>query len=66
MKVVKFGGTSVGSAANIRKVRDIVLSQKEDAVVVVSAVNGITDLILNAAQTASAGSEDFKHMLAEF
>jgi aspartokinase/homoserine dehydrogenase 1 len=65
MKVVKFGGTSVGSAANIRKVRDIVLSQKEDAVVVVSAVNGITDLILNAAQTASAGSEDFQPMLAE-
>jgi len=65
MKVLKFGGTSVGSAANIRKVREIVLQQKEDTIVVVSALGGVTDLILNAAQIASTGTGDFHPLLAE-
>jgi bifunctional aspartokinase / homoserine dehydrogenase 1 len=45
MKVLKFGGTSVGSAANIKKVKEIVLQQKEDTIVIVSAIGGVTDLI---------------------
>ena len=49
MKVLKFGGTSVGSAANIKRVKDIVLNQCDDVVVVVSALGGITDKILTAA-----------------
>ncbi len=65
MKVLKFGGTSVGSAANIRKVKEIVLKQKEDTIVVVSALGGVTDLILNAARIASTGSDDFHPVLAE-
>ncbi|SHE77374.1 aspartate kinase [Mariniphaga anaerophila] len=65
MKVLKFGGTSVGSADNIRKVREIVLQQKEDTIVVVSALGGVTDLILNAAKIASAGSGDFQPVLEE-
>ncbi len=65
MKVIKFGGTSVGSAANIRKTREIILSQKEDTVVVVSAMAGVTDLILNAAGAASTGAEDFQPALTE-
>lgn len=65
MKVLKFGGTSVGSAANIKKVKEIVLRQKEDTIVVVSALGGVTDLILNAARIASTGSDDFHPVLTE-
>ena len=53
MKVLKFGGTSVGSAENIRKVKEIVKSQTDDVIVVVSALGGITDKILAAARNAS-------------
>lgn len=55
MKVLKFGGTSVGSAENIRKVKSIVESQKGNVIVVVSALGGITDKILTAARNASKG-----------
>ena len=57
MKVLKFGGTSVGSAENIRKVKEIVKSQDDDAIVVVSALGGITDKILNAAKMAILGTD---------
>ncbi len=65
MKVLKFGGTSVGSAENIKRVKKIVQSQNGDVVVVVSALGGITDKILNAAQTASTGTGDFRAELTE-
>lgn len=65
MKVLKFGGTSVGSAANIKRVKDIVLSQKDDVIVVVSALGGITDKILKAASLAASGTEDFRTELKE-
>ena len=57
MKVLKFGGTSVGSAVNIKKVHEIVSGRQEDVIVVVSALGGITDKILNAAKMAALGSE---------
>jgi aspartokinase/homoserine dehydrogenase 1 len=59
MKVLKFGGTSVGSAENIRRVKEIVESQDGDVIVVVSALGGITDKILNAAKMAVLGTEYF-------
>ncbi|MEL7586503.1 MAG: bifunctional aspartate kinase/homoserine dehydrogenase I [Prolixibacteraceae bacterium] len=59
MKVLKFGGTSVGSAENIRRVKKIVESQDSDLVVVVSALGGITDKILNASKMAVLGTEYF-------
>jgi len=65
MKVLKFGGTSVGSAENIRKVKSIVESQKGDVIVVVSALGGITDKILMAARNASKGAGDFHSDLKE-
>lgn len=65
MKVLKFGGTSVGSAANIKRVKEIVKNQKDDVVVVVSALGGITDKILTAAKMASTGSDDFRTLLDE-
>ncbi len=65
MKVLKFGGTSVGSAENIRKVREIVKSQQDDVVIVVSALGGITDKILNAAKMAVLGTEYFNTEITE-
>ncbi|HYQ56796.1 MAG TPA: bifunctional aspartate kinase/homoserine dehydrogenase I, partial [Draconibacterium sp.] len=65
MKVLKFGGTSVGSAANIKRVKDIVLNQNDDVVVVVSALGGITDKILTAAHNAASGTGDFHTELTE-
>lgn len=53
MKVLKFGGTSVGSVENLRKVKQIIEKQSDDVVVVVSALGGITDKILSMARTAA-------------
>lgn len=52
MKVLKFGGTSVGSVENLRKVKEIIDRQNDDVVVIVSALGGITDKILTMARTA--------------
>ena len=65
MKVLKFGGTSVGSAGNIKRVKEIVQSQKGDVIVVVSALGGVTDKILTAARIASTGTGDFHTELTE-
>jgi bifunctional aspartokinase / homoserine dehydrogenase 1 len=63
MKILKFGGTSVGSAVNIKSVKNIVFSQSEDIIVVVSALGGITDKILNAAKMAALGTGFFHEEL---
>ena len=57
MKVIKFGGTSVGSAENVKKIEEIVRNQHSDLIVVVSAVGGVTDLLLAAANTGAKGNE---------
>src|SRR5258707_11179017 len=55
--VMKFGGTSVGDAACIGKVVEIVraASEESDLVVVVSAMAGVTNRLLEAATQAEAG-----------
>jgi len=65
MQVLKFGGTSVASAENINKVVEIVSAtiKKEPAVVVVSALGGVTDLLLGAATLAAAGDETYREKL---
>lgn len=50
--VAKFGGTSVGNGEAIKKVKKIVLEKPERRVVVVSAVSGVTDLLLKAGKAA--------------
>lgn len=66
MQVLKFGGTSVANAENIRKVIAIVQEsiKKDKTVVVVSALGGITDLLLGAGTLAAAGNESYKENLA--
>ncbi|MFV8466444.1 bifunctional aspartate kinase/homoserine dehydrogenase I [Flavobacterium sp. LB1P62] len=67
MKVLKFGGTSVANAQNIKLVLDIVINKakEEKLVVVVSAFSQVTDLLQLASQKAAAGDESFKDILAE-
>lgn len=52
MKVLKFGGTSMGSAEAILKVKQIVEQLNTPAVVIVSAVGGITDKLIEASEQA--------------
>ena len=62
MKVLKFGGTSVGSAKNIQKVIEIVKNESlsENVSVVVSAIGGITDRLLAAADKAVQKNKKYK------
>ena len=55
MKVMKFGGTSVGSVESIKNVRTIVEASEEPVVVVVSALGGITDQLINTSKFALEG-----------
>ena len=59
MKVLKFGGTSVGSVESIRQIQHIISQQTDDCVVVVSALGGITDQLLKAAQLALQSDEAY-------
>lgn len=62
MQVIKFGGSSVASAENINKVVEIVKEKTGTTrvVVVVSALGGITDLLLQCAAMAAANNESYK------
>lgn len=61
MKVLKFGGTSVGSSEAFQKVKQISLSsaEQEKTIVVVSAVSQMTNLLQKVADKASAGDENY-------
>jgi aspartokinase/homoserine dehydrogenase 1 len=66
MKIYKFGGSSLGSAARIKKVIEIIAAGRVDGrppVVVVSAFYRVTDLLFEAASSASAGSENYRNVL---
>ena len=66
MKVLKFGGTSVGSPETIRVVQKIVESQTEPCAVVVSAFGGITDKIITTSRKAMEHDPSYKDDLFEF
>lgn len=61
MKVLKFGGTSMGSAKSINDVKKIILSYDKPVCAVVSAVSGVTDMLLKMASLASIG-EDYNEV----
>ena len=60
MHVLKFGGTSVGSIASIKSVKQIVESRNEPTIVVVSALGGITDHLISTANKAAVGDESYR------
>ncbi len=59
MKVLKFGGTSVGSVESILNLKKIVEGQKEPVVVIVSALGGITDKLIGTSKLAVAGDSAY-------
>ncbi len=67
MQVLKFGGSSVSNADNIQKVIDIVLKAgKQDVtIVVVSALGGVTDTLLDCGTKAGSGDETYKEILQQ-
>ncbi len=67
MQVLKFGGSSVKNAENISKVIAIVKDKikKDKTIVVVSALGGITDILLECSRLASEGNEEYKEKLLE-
>ena len=67
MIVLKFGGTSVANAQNIQLAINIVTekSKKEKLAVVVSALSGVTDMLLNASQKAASKDENYKNNIEE-
>ncbi|MEZ5346343.1 MAG: bifunctional aspartate kinase/homoserine dehydrogenase I [Pyrinomonadaceae bacterium] len=67
MRVLKFGGSSVANSENIEKVVKIVLKACESSkcIVVLSAMQGVTDLLISSGKLAESGDEDFRKNLNE-
>ncbi len=67
MQVLKFGGSSVANADNIDKVINIVKNNSTTGrkIIIVSALGGITDLLLKSASQAEAADESFRETLQE-
>jgi bifunctional aspartokinase / homoserine dehydrogenase 1 len=66
MKVLKFGGTSVGTIDSIKEVISIIsknYAEKKAQAVVYSAMGGITNRLIEAGNLAATGSQDYKEIL---
>ena len=59
MKVLKFGGSSVGDVSAILKVKNIVEQYDEPVLVVVSALRGVTDQLIRMTELASQGNSAY-------
>lgn len=67
MKVLKFGGTSVANSENISRVIDILSSRIKDEklVVVVSALGGVTDMLIRVGELANNKDQKFLELFEE-
>ena len=63
MKVLKFGGTSVGSPERIRGVKKIIESQSSPCLIVVSAFQGITDDLKHISELAASRDDEYNILL---
>ena len=65
MRVLKFGGSSVGHADTLKKVVSIIREavKKDKIVVVVSALGGTTDQLIHIGTKAESGDESYKSLL---
>ncbi|MCH5222418.1 MAG: aspartate kinase [Muribaculaceae bacterium] len=61
MKVLKFGGTSVGTVESLKNVKNIVDSIEGNAIVVVSALGGLTDKLISTAKKAASQDESWRN-----
>lgn len=67
MRILKFGGSSVGSLDAILKVTSIIgnESKEHSLAIVVSAFKGVTDTLLQCAELAASGKQSYTHHLGE-
>ena len=67
MQVLKFGGTSVATAANLQRVARLAeaAARQQPTIVVVSALGGTTDLLIEAGRAAAAGLSDYRTHLRQ-
>ncbi|MDR0546631.1 MAG: bifunctional aspartate kinase/homoserine dehydrogenase I [Dysgonamonadaceae bacterium] len=65
MKVMKFGGSSVGSAESLQEVKTIIESVGEPVVVVVSALGGVTDQLIHTSKLAAQGNNAYENELLQ-
>lgn len=65
MKVLKFGGTSVGTAESLTNVKQIVTTCKGQVIVVVSALGGVTNQLIQMADLAEAHSDEWESILEQ-
>ena len=65
MKVLKFGGTSVALPERIKSIGSLIRkrSTNEQLTIVCSAFGGVTDQLIDAAQTAAAGQEAYNSII---
>ncbi|MBR4815187.1 MAG: aspartate kinase, partial [Paludibacteraceae bacterium] len=63
MKVLKFGGASVGSIKNLQQVKRIVEGVNEPVVIVVSAVENVTDMLIDTTMLAAKGNASYTEKL---
>lgn len=60
MKILKFGGTSVGTPESLRNVKRIIDATDHPAIVVVSALSGVTDRLIALSRQAASGDADYQ------
>lgn len=66
MKVLKFGGTSVGSASSIRNVKDIISRVEGEKLIVLSAMSGVTNRLVQIIDLLRTGdSEEAREVIGE-
>jgi bifunctional aspartokinase / homoserine dehydrogenase 1 len=68
MRVLKFGGSSVADAERIRRAMDIVIRRREafgSVVLVLSAMKGVTDALLEASFAAAKGDQRYQERFHE-
>lgn len=65
MKVLKFGGTSVGTPESLQCVKSIVESQPEPCIVTVSALGGITNRLIECGNRAANADTSFNDIILE-
>ena len=65
MKVIKFGGTSVATSESLKKVFSIIENEKDNSIIVVSALGGITDILQDFINSKGNGSVDYLKQIEE-
>jgi bifunctional aspartokinase / homoserine dehydrogenase 1 len=67
MKICKFGGSSLADGERIKRVSNIVLEKQKDGpvTVVLSAMKGITDKLLETAELAEKGKKEYQELIRE-